>query len=110
MRRDAGLDRAGLHRDAEEPADHEDEQRDVDRAEQLAGLKTLMLPSSASLDAVQAVDRRHQRVDEDPLRGRLDLVVRAGDRRAVRRRARTCPAGMIQVAIAVTTISANRIV
>ena len=31
--------------------------------------QTLMLPSCA-LDAVQAVDRRHQRVDDDPLRVR----------------------------------------
>ena len=34
--------------------------------------QTLMVPSSA-LDAVEAVDRRHQRVDDDPLRVRGDL-------------------------------------
>ena len=50
------------------------------------------------LDAVEAVDRRLERVDDDPLRGRVDLLVRARDRRALRRRARSVPAGMIQVA------------
>ena len=35
--------------------------------------QTLMLPSSA-LDAVQAVDRGHQRVDDDPLRVRRSTV------------------------------------
>ena len=35
---DPRLDRAGLHRHAEEAADDEDEQRDVDRAEQLAAV------------------------------------------------------------------------
>ena len=90
---DAALDRAGLHRDAEEPADHEDEQRDVDRPEQLAGVPDADAAVLGALDAVQPVDRGHQRVDDDPLRGRLDLVVRARDRLAVRGRARTCRPG-----------------
>ena len=32
------------------------------------------------LDAVEAVDRRVERVDDDPLRARLHLLVGAGDR------------------------------
>jgi hypothetical protein len=78
---DAGLDRAGLHRHAQEPADHEDEQRDVDRAEQRAGVVVVDVPARA-LDAVEAVDRRRQRVHEDPRRVRDDLVVRPRNRLA----------------------------
>ena len=79
---DPGLDRPGLHRHAEEAADHEDEQRDVDRAEQRPGVVVVDVPGLV-LDAVQAVDRGRERVDEDPRRLRVDLVVRPGDRLAV---------------------------
>ena len=106
---DAALDRAGLHRHAEEPADDEDEQRDVDGAEQLARVPDADAAVLGALDAVQAVDRRHQRVDDDPLRGRLDLVVRARDRLAVR--VGVVGAGRDQVGRnAVMTMRANRIV
>ena len=46
---DAGLDRAGLHGDADEAADDEDEQRDVDGAEQRRRCcNTLTLPVAGS--------------------------------------------------------------
>ena len=70
----------GLHGDADEAADDEDEQRDVDGAEQLAAVEDVDVAGRRILDAVQAVDRRVERVDEDPLRIRVDLLVRAGDR------------------------------
>ena len=81
--RDPGLDRPGLHGHPEESADDEDEQGDVDGPEQLARVPDADAAVLA-LDAVQAVDRRHQRVDDDPLRVRRDAVVRARDRLAVR--------------------------
>ena len=65
---DSGLDRAGPHRDAQEAADHDDEQRDVDGAEQGAGVVVADVALGV-LDPVEAVDRRGQRVDQDPLRG-----------------------------------------
>ena len=78
--RDPGLDGSGLHRDADEPADDEDEQCDVDRPEQSAAVEDVDVARRWILDAVQAVDRRVERVDEDPLRIRVDLMVRVGDR------------------------------
>ena len=90
--RDARLDRAGLHRHAEEPADHQDEQRDVDRAEQRAGVVVADLPLRV-LDAVQAVDRRRERVDDDPRGMPRHLVVRPRDRARRRGRGCTCRPG-----------------
>ena len=79
---DAGLDGAGLHRDADEAADDEDEQGDVDGAEQVTAVEHVDVAGGRILDAVEAVDRRLQRVDDDPRRGRFDLLVGAGDRGA----------------------------
>ena len=62
---DPGLDGAGPHGHAEEAADDDDEQRHVDRAEQGAGVVVVDVPLGV-LDAVEAVDRRGQRVDQDP--------------------------------------------
>ena len=73
---DACLDRPGLHGDAEEATDHDDEQGDVDGAEQRPAVVVVDVPGLV-LDAVEAVDRGGQRVDDDPLRVRLDLVVGA---------------------------------
>ena len=78
--RDAGLDGARLHRDADEAADDEDEQGDVDGAEQVTTVEHVDVAGGRVLDAVEAVDRRLQRVDDDPRRGRVDLLVRARDR------------------------------
>ena len=62
-----------------------------------------------ALDAVQAVDRRGQRVDDDPRRVLPDRVVRARDRRAVR--VVVVPAGRDDPRQrATTTIRMNRIV
>ena len=96
---DAGLDRAGLHRDADEAADDEDEQGDVDGAEQLAAVEDVDVAGRRILDAVQAVDRRVERVDEDPLRieSTSSYVPGIGEPSASRA---YCPAGMIQVAAA----------
>ena len=58
MQRDAGLDRAGLHRDGDEAADDEDEECDVDGAEQLAAVEHVDVAGGGILDAVEAVDRR----------------------------------------------------
>ena len=69
IKRDAGLDGAGLHRDGDEAADDEDEQRDVDRTEQLAAVEHVDVARGRVLDAVQTVDRRLERVDDDPLTG-----------------------------------------
>jgi hypothetical protein len=80
---DPRLDRAGLHRDGEEAADHEDEQGDVDRPEEEPGVVVGDVAVGV-LDAVQAVDRRGQRVADDPGRVLFDSVIRARDRRAVR--------------------------
>ena len=55
------LDRPGLHRHPEEPADHDDEQRDVDRTEQRPLVVVVDVPLGV-LDPVQAVDRRRERV------------------------------------------------
>jgi hypothetical protein len=76
---DAGLNRAGLHRHAEKAADHEDEQRDVDRAEERPRVVVVDVPALV-LDPVEAVDRRCQRVDEDAGRLRVNLVVGARER------------------------------
>ena len=45
---DAGLDGAGLHGDADEAADDEDEERDVDGAEQLAAVEDVDVAVAAS--------------------------------------------------------------
>ena len=58
--RDARLDRAGLHRDADEAADDEDEQRHVDRAEQLTAVEHVDVAGLGVFDAVDPVDRRHE--------------------------------------------------
>ena len=60
---DASLDRPGLHRDADEPADHEDEQGDVDGTEELAAVEDVDVAGGSVLDAVEAVDRGLERVD-----------------------------------------------
>ena len=80
---DPGLDRPGLHRDADEPADHEDEQGDVDGPEQVTAVEHVDVAGGRVLDAVEPVDRRLERVDDDPRRARLDLLVGAGDRRTL---------------------------
>ena len=77
--RDSGLDRARLHRHAEEAADDEDEECHVDGAEQLAAVPDADAPVLGALDAVEAVDRRQQRVGDDPLRILVDLRVRPRD-------------------------------
>ena len=81
--RDPGLDRPGLHRDPEESTDDQDEQGHVDGPEQLARVPDADA-AVLGLDPVQAVDRRHQRIDHDPLWVRLDRVVRPRDRLTVR--------------------------
>ena len=58
----AGLDRAGLHRHAQEAADHDDEEGDVDGAEQRPRVVVVDVPGCV-LDPVEAVDRRGERVD-----------------------------------------------
>ena len=62
------------------------------------------------LDAVHPVDRRHERIDDDPRRARLDLLVRAGFGEPVSGSRAYWPAGMIHVAIAMRTMRAKRIV
>src|SRR4029078_473606 len=54
---DAALDRPRLHRDPDESADHEDEERTVARAEQLAAVEDVDVSGGGILDAVEAVDR-----------------------------------------------------
>ena len=81
QRPDSRLDGSGGHRHAQEAADHDDEQRDVDGSEQGAVVVVADVALGV-LDPVEPVDRRCQRVDQDPLRVPGDLVVGAGDRRA----------------------------
>jgi hypothetical protein len=71
---DARLDGPGLHGDAQEPADDDDEQRHVDGAEQDPGVVVVDV-ALLVLDPVEAVDRRGERVDQDPLRVLLHLVI-----------------------------------
>ena len=75
---DPGLDGPGLHRDAEEPADDDDEQGHVDGTEQDAGVVVADVALRV-LDAVHAVDRGGEGVHQDAGRVRRNLVVGAWD-------------------------------
>src|SRR5262249_52757401 len=72
---DAGVDGTGLHGDAEEPANDQDEQGNVDGAVQEAGIVGANLLRCLVLDPVHAVDRRLEGVLEQPLRILIDAVV-----------------------------------
>ena len=93
----------------EEPADDDDEQRDVDGAEQLAGVVVADVPVGV-LDPVQAVDRRGERVDQDPLRVRGRPRGRSRGRGARPRRARRRRPGRSRSRPPSSTIRTNRIV
>ena len=76
------LDRPGFHGDAEEASDHDDEEGDVDGPKERPAVVVVDVPRLV-LDPVEPVDRSGDRVDEDPLRVRLHLVVGARDRLAL---------------------------
>ena len=83
QRGDAGVDRAGLHRQTQEAADDQNEQRDVDRAVQRAAVVRADV-AVGGLDAVGAGDRREQRAAQNLLRILWHGVVGTRNRRAVR--------------------------
>ena len=106
---DAGVDGAGLHRHAEEAADDDDEQGDVDGAEQLAVVPEADVPGLV-LDPVQPVDRRLDRIEQDLLWVVLDLAGRC--RGSVRRPrcTRTCRPGRSRSPPPMSRIRMKRIV
>ena len=77
--RDAGLDRPGPHGHAQEAADHDDEQGDVDGPEQDAVVVVADV-ALVVLDPVEPVDRGGQGVDQDALGIAVDRGVGPRDR------------------------------
>ena len=79
---DPGVDGAGAHRHRYEDADGEHEQEDAGGAEELTGLVGADEPGLGRLDAVEAVDRRHEELVQPVVEGEVgvDLLVAARDR------------------------------
>ncbi len=79
---DPGVDRTGLHRDAQKAADDDDEQGDVDCSIELAVVERVDV-AGLILDAVHPLDGRSKGIAHDSRRIGVDLVVGTWNRRAL---------------------------